>query len=54
MIRELGPGLRSDAGADDIDGALVPRGDDRLSETIFSRQANGSLLTANGKVVGSS
>lgn len=53
MIRELGPGLRLTLALTILTGLLYPAVMTALSETIFPRQANGSLLTANGKVVGS-
>jgi len=53
MIRELGPGLRLTLALTILTGLLYPAVMTALSEMIFPRQANGSLLTANGKVVGS-
>lgn len=53
MIKELGPGLRLTIVMTILTGLLYPAVMTGISETIFPRQANGSLVTVNGKVVGS-
>ena len=54
MIKELGPGLRLTLALTILTGLLYPAVMTGLSELIFPRQANGSLVTVNGKIVGSS
>jgi potassium-transporting ATPase KdpC subunit len=54
MLKELGPGLRLMIVFTVLTGLLYPAVMTGLSEVIFPKQANGSLLTVNGKVVGSS
>src|ERR1700752_4115634 len=54
MIKELGPGLRFPLALTILTGLLYPAVMTGVSEVIFPRQANGSLMTVNGKVVGSS
>ena len=54
MIKELGPGLRLTLVFTILTGLLYPAVMTGISEVIFPRQANGSLVTVNGKVVGSS
>ena len=54
MIKELGPGLRLTIVFTILTGLLYPAVMTGVSEVIFPRQANGSLITVNGKVVGSS
>ena len=54
MIKELGPGLRLTIIFTILTGLLYPAVMTGVSEVIFPRQANGSLITVNGKVVGSS
>src|SRR5579864_8667150 len=54
MIKELGPGLRLTLVLTILTGLLYPAVMTGVSEVIFPRQANGSLVTVNGKVVGSS
>ena len=54
MIKELGPGLRLMLALTLLTGLLYPAVMTGISEVIFPRQANGSLVTVNGKVVGSS
>jgi K+-transporting ATPase ATPase C chain len=53
MIKELGPGLRLTLVLTILTGLLYPAVMTALSEMIFPRQANGSIVTVNGKVVGS-
>jgi potassium-transporting ATPase KdpC subunit len=53
MIKELGPGLRMMIVMTVLTGLIYPVAMTGISELIFPRQANGSLLTVNGKVVGS-
>lgn len=54
MIKELGPGFRLTLVFTILTGLLYPAAMTGVSQLIFPRQANGSLLTVNGKVVGSS
>jgi potassium-transporting ATPase KdpC subunit len=54
MIKELGPGFRLTLAFTILTGLLYPAVMTGLSELIFPRQANGSLVTVNGNVVGSS
>jgi len=54
MIKELGPGLRFMLALTILTGLLYPAVMTGISEVIFPRQANGSLVTVNGKLVGSS
>lgn len=54
MLKELGPGLRLTIIFTVLTGIIYPVVMTGLSETIFPRQAKGSLVTVNGKVVGSS
>jgi len=53
MIRALGPGFRLTLALTILTGLLYPAVMTGLSELIFPRQANGSLVTVNGAVVGS-
>src|SRR6202043_3258234 len=54
MFKELGPGLRLTIIFTVLTGLLYPAVMTGVSELIFPRQANGSLVTVGGKVVGSS
>src|SRR6202166_375625 len=54
MIKELGPGLRLTLIFTILTGLLYPAVMTSVSELIFPKQANGSLVTVGGKVVGSS
>jgi potassium-transporting ATPase KdpC subunit len=54
MIKELGPGLRLTIIFTVLTGLLYPAVMTGVSELIFPKQANGSLVTVNGKAVGSS
>lgn len=54
MIKELGPGLRLTLIFTVLTGLFYPAVMTGVSELILPRQSNGSLLTVNGKVVGSS
>jgi K+-transporting ATPase ATPase C chain len=54
MLKQLGPGLRLTIVFTILTGLLYPVVMTGVSEAIFPRQANGSLITVNGKVVGSS
>jgi potassium-transporting ATPase KdpC subunit len=54
MIKELGPGFRLTLIFTMLTGLLYPVVMTGISQLIFPRQANGSLVTVNGKVVGSS
>jgi len=53
MLKELGPGLRLMIVFTVLTGLLYPVVMTGVSEVIFPKQANGSLVTVNGKVVGS-
>jgi K+-transporting ATPase ATPase C chain len=54
MIKELGPGLRLTLVFTVLTGLLYPAVMTGVSQLIFPKQSNGSLVTVNGKVVGSS
>ncbi|MGA2607281.1 MAG: potassium-transporting ATPase subunit C [Terriglobia bacterium] len=54
MIKELGPGFRLTLIFTVVLGLLYPAVMTGLAELIFPKQSNGSLVTVNGKVVGSS
>src|SRR5213593_4616566 len=54
MIKELGPGFRLTLVFTVLTGLLYPAVMTGISELVFPTQANGSLLTVEGKVVGSS
>jgi K+-transporting ATPase ATPase C chain len=54
MLMELGPGLRLTLIFTILTGLLYPAVMTGVSELIFPKQANGSLVIVNGKVVGSS
>jgi K+-transporting ATPase ATPase C chain len=54
MIKELGPGFRLTLMMTILTGLLYPAIMTGISELIFPRQANGSLVTVNGATVGSS
>ena len=54
MLKELGPGLRLTIIFTVLTGLLYPAVMTGLSEALFPRQSKGSLVTLNGKVVGSS
>ena len=54
MFKELGPGFRLTLIFTVLTGLLYPAVMTGVSELIFPKQANGSLVTVNGKVVGSS
>ncbi|HEX8711890.1 MAG TPA: potassium-transporting ATPase subunit C, partial [Terracidiphilus sp.] len=54
MIKELGPGFRLTLAFTVLTGLLYPAVMTGISELIFPRQANGSLVMVNGKLVGSS
>jgi K+-transporting ATPase ATPase C chain len=54
MLKELGPGLRLTIIFTVLTGLLYPAVMTGVSELILPRQSNGSLVTVNGKVVGSS
>lgn len=53
MLKELGPGLRMTVIFTVLTGLAYPLIMTGISEGIFPSQANGSLVTVNGKVVGS-
>src|SRR5579872_3413013 len=54
MLKELGPGLRLTIIFTLLTGLLYPAVMTGVSELIFPKEANGSLVTVGGKVVGSS
>src|SRR5690348_4547439 len=54
MIKELGPGFRLTVVFTVLTGLIYPVAMTGISKVIFPNQANGSLVSANGKVVGSS
>jgi len=54
MFKELGPGLRFTIAFTLLTGLLYPAVMSGVSEVIFPQQANGSLVTTNGRLVGSS
>ena len=54
MIQELGPGFRLTLVFTILTGLLYPGVMTGISQLVFPRQANGSMLTVNGKIVGSS
>ena len=54
MIKELGPAFRMMLVFTVLTGLLYPAAMTGIAKVIFPRQANGSLVTVNGKVVGSS
>jgi potassium-transporting ATPase KdpC subunit len=54
MIREIGPGFRLTLVFTVLTGLIYPAAMTGISQLIFPRQANGSLVSANGKVIGSS
>jgi potassium-transporting ATPase KdpC subunit len=54
MLKALGPGFRLTLAFTILTGLLYPAVMTGISEVIFPKKANGSLVTLNGKVVGSS
>jgi potassium-transporting ATPase KdpC subunit len=54
MIKELGPGLRLMVALTILTGLVYPAAMTGVSKVLFPGKANGSLVTQNGKVVGSS
>jgi K+-transporting ATPase ATPase C chain len=54
MFKELGPGFRLTLIFTVLTGLLYPAVMTGVSELIFPNQANGGLVSVNGKVVGSS
>lgn len=54
MIKELGPGLRLMIALTILTGLLYPAAMTGISNVLFPKQANGSLVMQNGKVIGSS
>src|SRR5215831_3196992 len=53
MLKELGPGFRLTLAFTILTGLLYPVLITGISQLIFPNKANGSLVSANGKVVGS-
>jgi len=54
MLKELGPGFRFTLIFTVLTGLIYPAAITGVSQLLFPTQANGSLLTVDGKVVGSS
>lgn len=54
MLKELGPGFRMMIIFTILTGLIYPAVMTGISHVIFPKQADGSLVTVNGKVVGSS
>lgn len=54
MIKELGPGLRLMIVMTILTGLVYPAAMTGISKVLFPGKANGSLVTQNGRVVGSS
>ena len=54
MLKELAPGFKITLAFTVLTGLLYPAAMTGLSNVLFHGQANGSLVTVNGKVVGSS
>jgi K+-transporting ATPase ATPase C chain len=54
MIKELGPGFRLMIALTILTGLVYPAAMTAISKAVFPGKANGSLVTENGKVVGSS
>jgi K+-transporting ATPase ATPase C chain len=54
MIKELGPGFRLTIAFTILTGLVYPVVMTGVSQLLFPKQANGSLVSVNGKVVGSS
>jgi K+-transporting ATPase ATPase C chain len=53
MIKEIGPGFRLTLAFTILTGLVYPAIMTGISQIVFPKQANGSLLTVNGRVVGS-
>src|SRR6202790_4280228 len=53
MLKELAPGLRITLAFTILPGLIYPAVKTGLAQVVFPRQANGSLVSENGKVVGS-
>jgi len=54
MIKELGPGLRLMIALTILTGLVYPAAMTGVAKALFPSKANGSLVTQNGKIVGSS
>jgi len=54
MLKEIGPGIRLTLAFTVLTGLVYPAVMTGISEVIFPTKANGSLITVDGKVVGSS
>jgi potassium-transporting ATPase KdpC subunit len=54
MINEIGPGFRLTLIFTVLTGLLYPAAITGVAQLVFPNQANGSLVTVNGKVAGSS
>src|ERR1051326_1735425 len=53
MTKEIGPGLRLTVIFTILTGLVYPIVTTGISQLIFPKQANGNLLSVNGRVVGS-
>ncbi len=54
MLKEIGPGFRLTLAFTVLTGLVYPAVMTGVCELVFPQKANGSLVTVNGKVVGSS
>jgi K+-transporting ATPase ATPase C chain len=54
MLKEIGPGFRLTLAFTILTGLVYPAVMTGVCELVFPQKANGSLVTVNGKVVGSS
>jgi K+-transporting ATPase ATPase C chain len=54
MIKELGPGLRLMIALTILTGLVYPAAMTGVAKALFPAKANGSLVTQNGKIIGSS
>src|SRR5262250_2972155 len=54
MLQEIGPAFRLTLVLTILTGLLYPAVMTGISQIVFPRQANGSMVTVNGRTVGSS